>query len=201
MNLKDVYYNTLNTLGVPQHEIQAEWNYLVEAYVTDRQYHDINHIKKVVELLQPIEDKLSDPTLVRIAAFYHDIFYLPNDATNEKRSAMVFGLRLGKYLNVGQIMEVEDLILSTEFGTEPLSEDAKYLVDADIASGMIGTYDEFVTNSEKVIKEYKGIDNATVREGRAKFLKSILEKEKIFSTEYFTTFETQIKNNITEYIK
>ena len=201
MNLREIYTNTLLEIGVPQNEIQSEWNYLVEVYIVDRHYHDINHIKKVIELLQPIDDKLVDPKLVRLAAFYHDIVYFPNDEKNELRSAMVFGLRLGRYMNIADVMDVENLIMSTVFNSEPMSEDAKYLVDADLASGMIGTYEEFAANSEKVIKEFKGFDEATLKEGRVNFLRSILEKENIFYTDYFTTFEDQIRNNISNYIK
>lgn len=201
MNLKNEFYNCLNVLGVPNREINKEWDYLMECYVDNRVYHGILHIKKVIELINENDINLIEPLLVKVAGFYHDICYVPGDTKNEYNSIVILQNRLGQYLSVGDMITIEDLIIETTDGVNPTTSDGKILKDIDLISGLCENYDEFKLNNDRIINEFSKVyPNDLVISGRKDFLNKLLLKENIFHSEFFTTFDPSIKENIKKYI-
>ncbi len=160
---------------------------LAEAYAAPhRGYHDTRHL---VEVLGHVDELLAQPDAagverdaVVLAAWFHDAVYdgRPDD---EERSAGLAETALAACdLPRSLVAEVARLVrLTREHRPGPEDLAGQVLCDADLAilAAAPERYDEYVSD---VRREYSHLDDQTFRTGRARVLRSLLDKPTLFHT-------------------
>lgn len=149
-----------------------------------RAYHGLAHIRHVlatVDMLLAEQPSVDDPAAVRLAAWFHDAVYDPRADDNEAASARLAQRELADLgIDEARIGRVAQLILATS-DHRPRGDDAKVLVDADLAilAADPVTYDVY---RRAIRVEYGHLDEATFRSGRTKVLEAFLAREQIYAT-------------------
>lgn len=169
------------------------WQEVKSAHTqSKRYYHTLQHLQHIYKELENI--KLTSH--FEFAIFYHDIIYDVKRNDNEAQSALLAKKRLTE-LKVDDMLQekVFKLILETA-SHEASSEENSLFLDADLA--ILGSspkiYRQYLQN---VRKEYALYSDRTYVSGRKKVLKSFLQKERIYRSNYFhEKYEHQAKVNI-----
>jgi predicted metal-dependent HD superfamily phosphohydrolase len=163
---------------------------------THRHYHTLAHISQMLRLLS--DAQVVDP-VARWATWYHDVIYSPGKQENEKLSADIAEARLISLGVEHSLAErVARIILATRH--HQASADAidtlKYVLDADMA--ILGVSDQhYQQYCEVVHREFKLVPTFLYKRGRKKFLKSVLQQERIYSMPWFYhQFEQQARKNM-----
>lgn len=167
----------LNTL-LEKYKIKANLNMLLDMWnESHRSYHNLNHLNDLNDMITKdyINGKIADTTLLEkliLTSLFHDIIYNPKVNDNEEKSAEFFhSLCLEK--NNPIILEIKQAILDTKThqGTSLLSETFnKYdmnIVERD--------FDSLLEWEKGIFEEYKFAGDM-YKEGRIKFLESLLDK-------------------------
>ena len=170
-------------------------------------YHTLTHIENSIELFEKNKDLINENSQKEflIALWFHDIIYYPGNSENEKKSAKIaenFCKEIdNSNLNINQIKKY--IIETTNHIVDNINySDDSYNLFLDIDMSVVGleNYEEY----EKNIKlEYLNIyDLEEYNIGRIEFLKTLLNKKKIFRTErFFNLYENKARNNILMGIK
>jgi predicted metal-dependent HD superfamily phosphohydrolase len=208
----------------PEIEIRTAWRHIVghhhDGYVDDllvrygephRHYHTATHIMFVLRHIgdmsgataaHPSPDVMAEVTA---AALYHDAIYDPRVADNEAHSAVLAAAELaGVGWSSARCESVAEMILAT---AGHVAEDAPVLVyanaeatamllDADLAilGSDPGAYQAYVNG---VRAEYHHLDDHQWRAGRAAVLAHLLDRRRLFVTDYmYATVEHRARANI-----
>ncbi|MET9633440.1 hypothetical protein ABZX92_38880 [Lentzea sp. NPDC006480] len=158
---------------------------LMERYAEPhRAYHNTFHVMSVVrdssELADVFAFTAEERAILALAACAHDVIYDSKPGDDERASAAWARERLHG-LEEAHVARVESLVLATitHSSDDPL---AHVLLDADLA--ILGSepehYDRY---SQAVRQEYAQYDDSQWRVGRAKVLKTLLDREGLFVTE------------------
>jgi predicted metal-dependent HD superfamily phosphohydrolase len=148
-----------------------------------RAYHTLAHVRHVLDVVtflrrrEPVDDALA----VQLAAWFHDAVYQPGAADNEARSAELATRALrGWEVALERAAHVADLVLATRahVATDP---DGSVLVDADLAI-LAADPDTYELYRRALRVEYRHVDDARWRRGRAAFLEGMLARAAIFAT-------------------
>jgi predicted metal-dependent HD superfamily phosphohydrolase len=158
---------------------------LVERYAEPhRAYHNTFHVMSVVrdssELADVFAFTVEERAVLALAACAHDVIYDGKPGEDERASAAWARQRLAG-LEEAHIARVESLVLATitHSSADPL---AHVLLDADLA--ILGSEPEHYERYRQAVRqEYARYDDATWRAGRAKVLKTLLDREDLFVTE------------------
>ncbi|MGD9704859.1 MAG: metal-dependent phosphohydrolase [Acidimicrobiia bacterium] len=166
-----------------------------------RRYHGELHVHRVVsdvtELLRTVPTP--DAAAVRLAAWYHDAVYEPRAVTNEQASAELARRTLGELgIDLLRTAEVARLILLTA-AHEPVDlhadPPAAVLLDADLA--VLGAdAAAYAAYARGVRVEYRHVDDAAWRTGRAAVLRRFLDAEHIYSTPAMRERESRARANL-----
>lgn len=149
----------------------------------ERAYHNLAHIGHVLEVVAVLADECPQPDTVRLAAWLHDVVYLPGAAGNERRSAALATAWLARAgLDQATCAEVARLILLTaDHEAAPGDPNGAVLVDADLA--ILGSspprYDAY---ARAIRLEYAHFPDETYRTGRAGILRRFLARPAIYHT-------------------
>ena len=167
-----------------------------------RRYHGVVHMHRVVDdvtqLLRVVP--APDPAAVRLAAWYHDGIYDPASLDNEQRSADLARRALGELgVDPARIDEAARLILLTaahgpvDVATDP---GGAVLLDADLA--VLGADPAaYAAYAQGVRTEYRHVDDAAWRQGRAAVLHRFLDAERIYATPAMHEREARARANLT----
>lgn len=188
-------------------EPRREYDRLIGLYSVGRHYHDITHVGFLLRIIDHIKERLDDPALVMLAAFYHDVIYVPGSQDNEAKSAWLAKSAIlihgGDSTTADQLVR---LVLATSEETYfDLVEDEKYLYDVDRTT--LGTdFDSYMDVSTRIRREFLEYDDETFLRGRKSFLEKMLDKEVIYKTKYFRdlyedTARTNMRREIDEVIR
>lgn len=165
---------------------------LVEKYRgPNRHFHNQRHIVSVltrIDSLIPTALRL-DPDLdvgtVKIAALYHDAVYVPGFSLNEHLSAVYAEGHLANmffmtnWIGPHEVIEdVNRLVRATKNHKSDVIAD-RLLIDADLYELSTGLYH---INGSNVWEEFKnaGVSRKDFEVGRTRFLKSFLDRDRIF---------------------
>lgn len=150
-----------------------------------RHYHNFEHIKACLEHFDTVIDKLSNPLLVEISIWFHDLIYNPKKSNNEKQSAELAKQFLQpSTLTPSQITIICHNIIATIHPSKPTSPDQAYLLDIDLS--ILASDNELYDQYENWIrKEYQHVPTFFFTLGRKKLLRSFLELDSIYYTDYF----------------
>ena len=202
--------------------LKSQWDKLASAYISDhsitdhifqvlrekyseksRFYHNLSHVKTLLNLCASLEHKIQDQNAVRFSIWFHDIVYNTQRKDNELESTRVTADLLGKLRVNPETMErVKDLILATQYHAGAnLTQDAKLFLDMDLA--ILGASEEVYEEYSRAIrKEYSWVSEPRYRTGRKNVLTNFMERERIYFTdEMKIRFETQARTNINREIK
>lgn len=158
-----------------------------------RHYHTLKHICHMLSN-SPIALTIEQT----LAIWFHDAIYNPMSTTNEEDSAQLVTKLynvddLERYANIDKIKAI---IMSTK-KHEPLCEDAKLVLDLDLA--ILGANsDIYLDYVDKVKAEYtQHIPVHIFNKGRADFLSKFLQREALFFTEWgLNNFEMSARANL-----
>ena len=155
----------------------------------NRHYHNWTHIEDC--LTKAFQLRCSTPELM--ALLYHDAVYLAGDGNNENNSAALF--EFDSHLLGIDIPEVRDLILATKHKGDPKSPSEAIVMDIDM-SILAGPIEKFHAYDNGIRAEYAHVPDEAYRQGRKKFLQSLLVKKNIFFTPAFKKMEPAARFNI-----
>ena len=177
------------------------WRHLLRHYSGPcRYYHNQNHIAHCLSEFDSTARLIRDKDAVEMAIWFHDIILEPAEADNEKRSAALFRTLSTGCLTNELIEKVYEFILATAHRHTPRNTDESFLLDIDLSS-LGSPWEQFLKNTSDVIEEYGNSSNEEMSCPNLKFLMKLLEKERIFLTEFFyARYEAKARENIQRYI-
>ena len=168
----------------------------------ERRYHNWSHIQALLNLLPEVRDRLNDSLAVECAIVLHDAIYEPTRNDNEKRSAA-----LAKELISGvvpddtarravQLIEATERHLVAENMSMEEAEDCRIFLDMDLS--ILGSNEKAFDDYEAGIRyEYRHIDEAAFRQGRAAILERFLSRDHLYMSEWGREqFEAKARANL-----
>ena len=164
---------------------------------SSRRYHDLNHLCDVLHGVDQLAAHATDPTAVRLAAWYHDVIYRgrPDDELSSAARAEreLIDLDVDRAL----VTEVARLVRLTathdpEFG----DRNGETLCDADLAI-LASPADRYAHYTAAVRAEYADTPDDQFRTGRAALLSSLLAGPSLFRTPHGRReWETPARSNL-----
>ena len=149
--------------------VLAMWN---EAH---RSYHNLNHLNDLISQINENKSNFSEKEYEKLmlTAIFHDIVYDPSSSTNEKDSAN-FLMECAVDKNNKDILDVEKMILDTKTheSTTNLSESFNSY-DMNIVER---DFDQLLDWEKGISEEFSVYPKVQYKEGRLKFLESLLDK-------------------------
>ncbi|PKH67256.1 hypothetical protein CXF61_02965 [Psychrobacter sp. 4Dc] len=191
------------TSDISPKQIDRLWQDIVTRYgEPQRAYHTLNHIEQLLVQFENIKHHLSEPHIIALALYYHDVVYDPKRSDNEFQSAEFATDALSPYLNTEQCQHIHALIMMTaNHQLDTLVDidkynDAAYLLDMDLS--ILGmpwpTYKQY---AKAIRQEYKHVADDSYRDGRTAVLQGLLAHPKLYLTDhYYSQLETQARDNI-----
>jgi len=163
-----------------------------------RRYHDVAHLDEVLRRVDELAAVAVEVDLVRLGAWFHDAVYDPTTTDNEARSALLaYKVLTGLRVDDAVVSEVARLVtLTTAHAPEPDDQNGAVLCDADLAvlAGDVAGYGHY---TDAVRAEYSHLDDVTFTAGRARILRSLLDRPAIFGTEHGRTrWESPARANV-----
>ena len=146
-----------------------------------RHYHTAQHLEACLRAVRELTQL--PPPEVELALLFHDAVYDPRATDNEQASVdLLFEEGRRAWLEDALLHRTAPLILATKHLGDEMPEEAGWVVDADLA--ILGTTDEaaFDRYETDVRREYEFVDDGAFAAGRAKFVRGMLERERIFAT-------------------
>ncbi|MBL8950718.1 MAG: hypothetical protein JNK82_08075 [Myxococcaceae bacterium] len=173
----------------------VDWAALERAYATPpRAYHTLEHVLEVAR--HWAQETWAQPEQTFRAVLFHDAVYVAGRSDNEQKSADLSG----------DDPRVRELILLTakhgRLKPGDVDEEAAKFLDCDMA--ILGAEpDAFALYQQQIAREYEpvvGHDAYVV--GRAKFLRGLLEKERIFLSDRFhARLDARARDNLRRALK
>jgi predicted metal-dependent HD superfamily phosphohydrolase len=196
--------------GLPQHSWQRAWSSLglsapeglmqklMDAWAEpQRHYHSLQHLRECLALLEPALDLAEHPGEVELALWFHDAVYDPQGKSNEERSADWAVETLAQAGASGDVQQrVRALIMATCHDAEPVDDDARLLVDIDLA--ILGADPaRFAEYDAQVRAEYRWVPGWLYRRKRKEVLAGFLARPAIYGTAWFRErFEGRARENL-----
>jgi predicted metal-dependent HD superfamily phosphohydrolase len=140
-----------------------------------RHYHNLNHLNDLIEQINENKSKFSEKEYEKLmlAAIFHDCVYDPMSSTNEEDSAK-FLIECAVDKSNSDILDVQRMILDTKThkSTTPLSESFNKF-DMSIVER---DFDQLLEWETGISQEFSIYTKEEYKEGRVKFLESLLDK-------------------------
>ena len=178
------------------------WNEIETAYTSDgRHFHNLSHLEQIFTCLASFQLQAEDWDSLLFAVYYHDVIYditrymTENDNQDKSAKTAEDALRLINYPEE-KIRRITRHILATKHHELIGDQDTNFLTDADLS--ILGQpwnmYEAYMKN---IRKEYVIYPDSIYHAGRKKVLKSFLQMERLFKTDYFfDLYESSANNNI-----
>ncbi|GGF11205.1 HD domain-containing protein [Flavobacterium limi] len=196
MNLKQKYSELLLDIGFYENAIQQNWFDLEKAYSKkSRHYHNLIHLKEMIESFERYRDRLQNPKEILFSIFYHDFVYSASKKDNELKSAQ-YALKILPENTTLNKQLVFDAICDTKLHAHNINEDINWLIDFDLKI-LAKDWEDYKTYFEQIRKEYRIYPDFIYKPGRSKALKHFLENKFIFQTEEFRSlYDEKARANI-----
>ena len=157
-----------------------------------RSYHNLNHLNDLISQINENKSNFSEKEYEKLmlVAIFHDVVYYPSSQTNEEDSVK-FLMECSVDANK-DILDVKQMILDTKThnSTTKLSESFnKYdmnIVERD--------FDQLLEWEKGISEEHSVYPKEQYKEGRLKFLESLLDKY-THNTENLLKLVDWVKNN------
>jgi predicted metal-dependent HD superfamily phosphohydrolase len=162
-------------------ELLNKWNIKCDVNIllsmwneSHRHYHNLDHLNDLIQQINENKSKYSEKQYDKLilTSLFHDCIYEPTQNDNEERSAKFFEDCCIDKTN-SDIQEIKQAILDTKThnATTNLSESFNYY-DMNIVER---DFNQLLEWERGIREEYKAYGEA-YKEGRVKFLESLLDK-------------------------
>ena len=148
-----------------------------------RRYHTLAHVEALLRWLAHWQSLAREPRLIDAAIWFHDAVYDTRRQDNEERSAALARDELGvRGWPDAAVQRVSMLVLATQqHQAEPSDADAWLFLDLDLS--VLGqSAAHYTAYSDAVRAEYAWVEETAYRQGRARVLRSFLQRERIYQT-------------------
>ncbi len=156
-----------------------------------RHYHTLEHIANMLFRGRALE--LSDEQIYAI--WYHDAIYDPRSKTNEEDSA---ALATDALRSIGwdeaRTGRVARMVLDTKTH-EPTVPGSAEVIDLDLSS-IASDWPIYERNGNNIRREYHWVSEDKYATGTREFLKTLLARKQIFTTEWGAQFEAKARENM-----
>ncbi|OKH34509.1 hypothetical protein NIES2101_38900 [Calothrix sp. HK-06] len=200
MLLQNKWRRLLKLFEIDENIINQTFSEIATVYECQgRYYHNLKHIKEVLEIIDNLQSKYKIGESLQFAAWFHDIVYDTQAHNNEEKSAE-YARNLLSLLNIpsSTVDKTCRLILTTKHH-KPSEDDleSQILLDADLA--ILGSdpqrYREYMLG---IRQEYAWVKENEYNTKRSEVLQKFLQRARIFSTlELYQQLELIARNNIT----
>lgn len=149
------------------YEISKKWS------ETHRFYHTLEHLMDLLDQIEkkyPKESKERD--MLILTALFHDIIYNPARDDNEEKSAKFFLMHCDDKSD--DVEDIYDMIMDTKTHTAT-TELSKVFNDMDM-NIVTRDFDSLLRWEEEIREEYEIYPNEMYKEGRLKFLNSLIKQ-------------------------
>ena len=165
--------------------VNSVYDDLVRDYTEPvRHYHNWTHLIHCLREFDRTSFRMEIPDAVELAIWFHDAVYVPGARDNELLSADLF-CQWGKtWFSPTLVDKVCDLILITMHRQPPDKSDESYMVDIDLSS-FGQQWSDFIRDTHNVRKEQTHVPDAIYYAAHAKFLRMLLDRPRIFYTDFF----------------
>ncbi|MGP9556114.1 HD domain-containing protein [Psychrobacter sp. AOP7-A1-24] len=191
------------TSDISPKQIDRLWQDVAMHYgEPQRAYHTIDHIEQLLLQFESIKHHLTEPHIIALALYYHDVIYDPTRSDNELKSAEFATNALNPYLSSKHCQQIYALIMMTaNHQIDALIDndkynDAAYLLDMDLSilGALWSTYQQY---ANEVRQEYAHVLDNNYRDGRTAVLEELLAHPKLYLTDhYYDQLETQARDNL-----
>jgi predicted metal-dependent HD superfamily phosphohydrolase len=139
-----------------------------------RHYHTLEHLDRVLSIVDSHADAADDPDAVRLAAWFHDAVYDPLRTDNEDMSAALAARVLpAAGVPAERVATVARLVrLTSTHDAAPDDVDGALLCDADLAV-LAADPGEYAAYTDAVRAEYAHVPDEAFRIGRAAVLRKL----------------------------
>jgi len=163
----------VQTYPYPQPVIDLLATYYGEPW---RHYHTTEHLNSMQ--LAMAELGVASPR-VKVAAYFHDIIWLPGYPQCEEKSAELAATILWRNgARTAFVEDVQRLILATKHsGQPPADEFEAQIRDADLWTLGEPDFDKFLKTQEDVRKEFPMYDDDVYHAGRVKFFRQMFPQQ------------------------
>ncbi len=162
-----------------------------------RHYHTGDHIIDCLSKLDSVIELAENAAEVEFAIWFHDAIYKPYASDNELKSAD-WAKRFLESSSSNKINaeNVHRHIMATLHNAPANNSDSNLLVDIDLS--ILGSESDIYQSFEtSVKKEYKWVPNFIYRKKRRAILLSFLERDTIYSNNYFQEkYEKKARRNL-----
>jgi predicted metal-dependent HD superfamily phosphohydrolase len=148
-----------------------------------RAYHDVAHLRAVLDAVDLLAEHAVDPTAVRLAAWFHDAVHEGAAGADEEASAALAERVLPSVgVPPSRVAEVARLVrLTAGHDPEPGDSDGAVLCDADLA--VLGSDpQDYAAYVAAVRREYAAVPDDAFRAGRAAVLERLLALDPLYGT-------------------
>jgi len=177
------------------------WRHILNHYrAPNRYYHNEAHIIQCLYQFDSAASLMENRDAIELAIWFHDIVLIPGEADNEVSSAVFFQNLVAGYFPEKFIGKVYEFILATTHHHTPRNRDESFLLDIDLSSlGM--PWKQYLKDTNAILEESADFPDEESCCPNLKFLCDLLEKERIFYTDFFSSrYETRARENIQRYI-
>ncbi len=194
--LKELFLNLIRKYSDNENYNSECWNEIESKYSSkSRHYHNLDHLKNMLSELDIVKSQVKKLDALLFAIFYHDIIYKSTRSDNEHRSALTFEKRISKtsFSHLNECMEQIEMTKEHKLSSD---QDTNILLDLDLS--ILGkSPKEYKEYCIQIRNEYSIYPNFIYRKGRTKALKSILDSNSIFKTDFFKQqYENQAQENL-----
>lgn len=168
------------------HESDLTYEMLTTMYAhPPRAYHNLDHIRQCLGAFDAVRALAEERDRVEFALWLHDCVFFAERPDNEDRSAdaaaMIAGL-LG--CSPEFTLGVRGLIAVTRHHEEPARGDPALVADIDLS--ILGQpWEAYDAYRRAIHAEYAFAGATLFREGRTAFLRRMLDKPTVYSTQFF----------------
>lgn len=173
----------------------------LEAHYTapERAYHNLAHVRDVLDVVDTLAAHCPQPDAVRLAAWLHDVVYVPGAGDNEHQSAVLAAAWLAE-AGLPQPLYAEGarlIVLTATHEPAPGDGNGAVLVDADLAS-LAASPAQYKRHAQAIRQEFAAVPDDAYRRGRAQVVRRFLARPFIFHTAPMrTTHEAAARRNLT----
>ena len=165
-----------------------------------RRYHTWAHVAHCLAEFDAAPVPAADAGAVELALWFHDVIYRTGASDNEQRSADLFSAYARPSLPAALVDEVVRLILITAHHAPPDAGSAAWVVDVDLSSFGL-PWEDFLRDSRHVREEQADTDDARYYPAQFRFLRGLLARARIFTTDHFhARYEQRARDNVARLI-
>lgn len=161
-----------------------------------RFYHNLDHIYGMLDRLDKCCPLAIHPHRIKLAIWFHDAVYDPKASDNEIKSAELWDRKMPLFLDEAILEWGRRAILASIDHLPNKDHDIQLFLDLDLAP-LGDPWETFQAAGEALRKEASHLDTNTFNKRRKKFLEHVLERPRIFGTNFWHShLEEQAQENI-----